>query len=114
MRERSQDPPPAKLARQLTNAQAARWWQNIEQRFAYERAYLQAYVRELLTELVGQLRADADRGIDFLAGGDGERWPGRASGRGARWSATLPDRIAMESVRHEGRAACSCRQHKRG
>jgi hypothetical protein len=57
--ERSQDPPPSKLARHLTGAQAARWWQNIEQRFADVRAYLQAYVRELLTELVAQMRADA-------------------------------------------------------
>jgi hypothetical protein len=49
LRERSQDPPPAKLARHLTDAQAARWWQNIEQRFADERAYLRAYVRELFS-----------------------------------------------------------------
>jgi hypothetical protein len=50
---------PPSRARHLRGAQAARRWQNIEQRFADVRAYLQAYVRELLTELVAQMRADA-------------------------------------------------------
>jgi hypothetical protein len=65
--ERSLDLPSAKLVRHLTDAQAARWWQNIEQRFADERAYLQAYVRELFSNAA--------------------------------------NRVAMESVRHEGRGA---------